>query len=330
MEGSASLQRSVFSLRHEGAADELYDVVIVGAGPAGASAALYAARGRLKTLVLDKAPSSGALAITHKIANYPGVRGEVSGLELLETMRWQAADFGARFVHAPVQGVYVEGDVKEVFTPEAVYRGRALIIATGAMDRGKKLPGEERFLGRGVSYCATCDGAFYQGREVVVLGDNEEALEEALFLTKYASLVHLVVPGKQLLGVSGDRLPELPNLRYRFRCRPVEVVGGERVSGVAVKTPEGGTEVIPGAGVFVYLSGSKPSTEFLMGALPLHEDGYLVAGDDMATPVAGVFAAGDVRRSPVKQAVLAAADGALAAMSADRFLNRRDKIIAQR
>ncbi len=310
---------------------DVYDVVIVGAGPAGASAALYAARGKLRTVVIDKAPSSGALAITHKIANYPGVREEISGLELLERMRWQAADFGAAFVHAPVQGVYVEGEVKEVFTPEAVYRGRALIIATGAMERGSKLPGEERYLGRGVSYCATCDGAFYQGATVAVLGDDEEALEESLFLTKFAERVHLVIPGKKLLGVpEGEPLPNLPNLIYHFQHRPVEVIGGERVEGVKVRTPAGEQTVIPGSGVFVYLSGSKPATEFLMGALPVHGDGYLVADEEMATPVPGVFAAGDVRRSPAKQAVLAAADGALAAMVADRFVHGRQRIVSQR
>lgn len=308
-----------------------YDVIVIGGGPAGASAAMYAARAKLRTLVIDKAPSSGALAITHKIANYPGVRGEMSGVDLLELIRWQAADYGAAFVHAPVQGVYLDGEVKEVFTPDAVYKARAVIIATGAMDRGSKLPGEEQYLGRGVSYCATCDGAFYQGERVVVVGDNEEALEEALFLTKYASEVNLVIPGKKMLGVAeGEPLPERPNLTYLFQHKPLEVVGGQRVEGVAVKAPDGSRTVVPGVGVFVYLSGSRPSTEFLMAAVPLHPDGYLVADEEMSTLVSGVFAAGDVRRSPVKQAVLAAADGAVAAMAADRFLHGRQKIIAQR
>ncbi len=324
-------QRSVFDIAHPEAGKELYDVVIVGGGPAGASAAMYAARGRLKTLVVDKAPNSGALAITHKIANYPGVRGEVTGLELLERMRWQAADFGAVFVHATVQGVYVEGGAKEVFTPDAVYRGRTLIVATGAMDRGRKLPGEERFEGRGVSYCATCDAAFYQGAEVAVLGDNEEALEESLVLTKFAAKVHLVIPGKQILGVpEGEALPEKPNLEYHFQTRPVEVIGGDSVEGVVVRRPDGGQTTIAASGVFLYLSGSRPSTEFLRGALPLTPEGYLVADEGMETPVPGVFAAGDVRRSPVKQAVIAAADGALAAISADRFINNRPKLVAQR
>lgn len=322
--------RSVFEVPVPDAAKELHDVLIIGAGPAGAAAALYAARGKLKTLVIDKAPGSGALAITHQIANYPGVREEISGLQLLERMRWQAADFGAGFVHTPVQGVYVEGGTKEVFTPEAVYRGKALIVATGAMDRGRKLPGEERFEGRGVSYCATCDAAFYQGKETVVLGDNEEALEEALFLTKFAGVVHLVVPGKQIMGMHEETLPERPNLQYHFQTRPVEVVGGDEVEGVVVRRPDGRETTLAAQGVFVYLSGSRPSTEFLRGALPLTPDGYLIADEMMATPIAGVFAAGDVRRSSVKQAVLAAGDGALAAISADRYVNNRPKMIAQR
>lgn len=308
---------------------EVWDVITVGAGPAGAAAALYAARAKLRTLVVDKAPNSGALAITHKIANYPGVREQVSGLELLDIMRRQAADFGAVFRQAPVQGVYVEGDIKEVFTPTAVLRGRALIVATGAMGRARKLPGEDEYLGRGVSYCATCDGAFYEGKEVVVLGDNEEALEEALFLTKYAALVHLVVPGKTLIGVH-EEPPAAANLRYHFQCRPQAVAGDGRVQGVVVRDEGGEERTIPGAGVFIYLSGSRPAVEFLMGALPLTPDGYLQADEEMATPVAGVFAAGDVRRATVKQAVVAAADGAIAAMAADKYVHRRQKLVAQR
>lgn len=310
---------------------EPYDVVIIGAGPAGASAAIYAARAKMKTLVLDKAPGTGALALTNKIANYPGVRGEVTGQQLVDIMRRQAVDFGARFVQANVQGVYLAGETKEVFTPEAVFRGRSVIVATGATERGRKLPGEEQFLGRGVSYCATCDAAFYNQKHVAVLGDNEQALEEALFLTKFASLVHLVIPGKKLLGTEGnDDLPELSNLRYHFQHRPEGIVGGEEIEGVAVTGPDGRSDVIRAAGVFIFLSGGRPSTGFLMGALPLHENGHLVVAPDMSTPVEGVFAAGDVRKGPVKQVVLAAADGALAAIAADRHVNRRSKFIAQR
>jgi len=310
-------------------ARELYDVVVVGSGPAGSTAALYASRGKLRTLVLDKAPGAGALALTAKIANYPGVRGAPSGAELLKIMRLQALDFGAVFIQLPVQGVFLEADEKEIFTPEAVFHTRSLIVATGALERAQRLPGEEKFLGRGVSYCATCDGAFHEGREVVVVGDTEEAVEEAQFLAKHASRVTVLVPGKRILGPHAD-LPSSPRVEYLFQHRVVEILGDSRVEGVKAENPHGQEVFFPASGVFVYLSGTRPSVEFLHNVLPTTPEGYLVADEEMQTPVAGVFAAGDVRRPSVKQAVVAAADGAIAAMAADRFLHRRGKLVAQR
>lgn len=309
------------------AEDRLYDVLIIGGGPAGASAAMYAARSGLSVLVLDKAPSTGALAITQLIANYPGVEGELTGLELLERMRRQAAGFGATFVQTSTQGVYLDGAEKEIYTPEAVYRGKSVIIAVGARGRNKLLPGEEELLGRGVSYCATCDGAFYKGREVAVIGDNEEAVHEAEFLTRFASTVHLIVPLKKLWGV--EELPDLPNLKIYLQTKATAVEGDQKVTGLAISGPTG-TGQLAVDGVFIFLSGSKPGTDFLGGQVPLDSDGYLQCDETMATPVPGVFAAGDARKTPVKQAVLAAADGALAAIAADKYVNSRSRLVAQR
>ncbi|MEL7522906.1 MAG: FAD-dependent oxidoreductase, partial [Cyanobacteria bacterium J06553_1] len=177
-----------------------FDVVIIGGGPAGCTCALYTSRANLKTVILDKNPAVGALAITHKIANYPGVTGEMSGEALLDSMRNQAVEYGTTYQRAQVFGIDVSGETKKVYTPEGTFTGRALVLATGAMGRsGTPFEGESEFLGRGVSYCATCDGAFYRDREVAVVGLNAEAVEEAQFLTKFASMVHWITfkdPGK--------------------------------------------------------------------------------------------------------------------------------------
>lgn len=305
----------------------MYDVIIVGGGPAGASAAIYASRGRLKTLVIDKAPNTGALALTHKIANYPGVPGELTGRELLARMREQAQSFGAEFVQTTITAMDVEDETKYVFTADGMFSAKAIIIATGSKGRSRMLPGEEKLLGKGVSTCATCDGAFFQDKTVAVIGDSEEALDEAAALTKFASRIHFIIPRPQLQGV--EEMPELERTVVHSRTRPLEIVGDERVEGVKVKHPSGAEEVIPVDGVFVFLSGGQPGTELIKEQVPLDDDGYIIVDEFMQSRVPGVFAAGEVRRSPVKQAVVAAADGAIAAMAADKYIHKRATVVPQ-
>jgi thioredoxin reductase (NADPH) len=305
----------------------MYDVIIIGAGPAGTSAAIYTARGNLKTLVIDKAPGTGALALTHKIANYPGVEGELTGKELLEKMRRQAESFGATFLQTTITAVDVEDEVKSIYTADGTFQAKAVIVATGSKGRNRLLPGEERLLGRGVSTCATCDGAFYQGKTVAVIGDSEEALDEVMALTKFVGKIFFIIPRAELQGV--EEMPQLPNTELLYRTRPLEIVGENRVEGVRVRHNSGEEELIPVDGVFVFLSGSKPGTDFLDGQVPLDEEGFMVVDEFMQSPVPGVFGAGEVRKSPVKQAVVAAADGAIAAMAADKYINKRAKIVPQ-
>ncbi len=305
----------------------MYDVIIIGGGPAGATAAIYTARANLSTLVLDKAPGAGALALTHKIANYPGVTGEISGKELLDTIRDQAKSFGATFETTSITAVDLEGETKTIFTAEGMYQSKAVIVATGSKGRNRMLPGEEKLLGRGVSTCATCDGAFFRGKEVAVIGDSEEAVEEAMALTKFASKIHFIVPRPDLQGVDG--FPELENTVYMPKTRPMEILGEGKVSGVKLKTASGEEQLLEVDGVFVFLSGSKPGTDFLLGQVPLDEAGFMELDASMQSPVPGVFGAGEVRRTPVKQAVVAAADGAIAAMAVDKFINRRASLIPQ-
>jgi thioredoxin reductase (NADPH) len=305
----------------------MYDVIIIGAGPAGASAAIYTARGNLKTLVIDKAPNTGALAITHKIANYPGVEGELTGKELLDKMRGQAEGFGAEFIQTNITAVDVEGDTKYVFTADGMYEGKAIIIATGSKGRNRMLPGEESLLGRGVSTCATCDGAFFEGKTVAVIGDSEEALDEAIALGKFANKMFFVVPRLELQGV--EHMPELPNTEIFYKTKALEVLGDNHVNGLKIRTAAGAEEVLDVDGLFVFLSGSKPGTDFLEGQVPLDSEGFMILDALMQSPVPGVFGAGEVRRSPVKQAVVAAADGAIAAMAVDKFINKRAQLIPQ-
>ncbi|MGN7470810.1 NAD(P)/FAD-dependent oxidoreductase [Brevibacillus sp. SAFN-007a] len=305
----------------------MYDVIIIGGGPAGTSAAIYTARGNLKTLVIDKAPGTGALALTHKIANYPGVEGELTGKELLDSMRRQAESFGAEFIQTTISAVDVEEEVKSIFTAHGTFEAKAVIVATGSKGRNRMLPGEEALLGRGVSTCATCDGAFYAGKHVAVIGDTAEALEEAQALTKFADKITFLVPRADLQGV--DEVPELPNTVILYRTRPLEIIGTDTVEGLRIRHAAGEEEVLAVDGVFVFLSGSKPGTDFLDGQVPLDDEGYMILDEYMQSPVPGVFGAGEVRKTPVKQAVVAAADGAIAAMAVDKYIHKRSKVVPQ-
>ena len=307
--------------------EPVYDFLVIGAGPAGSSAAVYAARAGLRTLVVDKAPTAGALALTHKIANYPGVPAEVTGLELLTAMRRQARRFGAAFVRANITSVDLAGEIKAIRLPEGEVKARAVFIAVGSRGRAAKVRGEERFEGRGVSYCATCDAAFFKGKRVAVVGDNAEAADDAVRLARFASEVRIYLPGR---AWTADAEPpgELSNVSMFYRHPLLEVFGEDALEGIAVGSPDGETRV-PVDGVFIYLAGNRPGTEFLGGAVERDADGYVIVDEFLRTGVAGVFAGGDARRTPVKQAVVAAADGAVAAMAADMHIHGRRRIAAQ-
>ncbi|MCS7178648.1 MAG: FAD-dependent oxidoreductase [Anaerolineae bacterium] len=304
----------------------VYDLLIIGGGPAGATAALYGARAGLKTLVIDKGLTAGAAGKAGQIVNFPGL-GPISGPDLVRRIRKQAASFGAEFVTDKVLRVDLSTDPRQVWAGQGVYQGRALIIATGSMGRSRYLPGEERLVGRGVSYCATCDAAFFRDREVAVLGNNDEAVEEALTLARFAARVHFLSPTAELHASPelAQGLSDHPKVAIRLSTQVEEILGNERVEGVRIVSPEG-KEVLPVAGVFVYLQGNVPVTDFLEGQLPLGEGGCLRVDEHFQTAVPGVFAVGDVLCRHLKQAVVAAAEGAVAAMAADRYLHGRAQL----
>jgi thioredoxin reductase (NADPH) len=310
------------------AMQDVYDVLILGAGPAGSTAAIYTARAGLKTLIIHRGPGTSSGSLAERIANYPGVPGEIAGDELVQRMNEQAASFGTQFVQDTIVMAELHGAVKSVSGNQGYYRGRTLIVATGAMGRGTPVPGEEQLVGRGVSYCATCDGAFFRDQQVAVAGNHSEAVEEALFLTRFASRVHLLsqTPELRVPDHVADEVRTHERITLHPATRLLEVVGDDDgVNGARIR--EDSTElVLPVSGVFIYLQGRLPITSFLGDQLPRSEGGCLEVDNMMQTQIPGVFAVGDVLCNHLKQVVVAAGDGAIAARGIERFLSGRENI----
>lgn len=310
--------------------DEVYDFVAIGGGPAGASAAVYASRAQMNTLVIDKAPTSGTLAITHKIANYPGVPGELTGQELLEKMHIQAKDFGTTFVRGNVLSVDFSNEIKTLELPEGVIKAKSVFVAVGAKAPSSKIKGEEEFTGRGVSYCSTCDAAFFKDRTVAVVGDSAEAVHESLALSKFAKEVQFLIPFNKMKGdVDLSELEKRDNVNFFWKYRLKEINGTNKVESLLLQDDQKHEVQMEVDGVFLYLAGMKPGTDFLNGSVERDDDGYIKVDENLKTSIDGVFAGGDARRTPAKQAVISAADGCIAALSADKHINNRKKIKPQ-
>ena len=307
--------------------DRLYDVIIVGAGPAGLSAAIYAARAKYKVLVLEKSKIGGQITITSEIVNYPGVE-MAGGKELTEHMRVQAERFGAAFVMAEVLDMELEQDVKRLHTTKGDYEALGVILAPGANPRKLGFQGEKEFQGRGVAYCATCDGEFFTGKDVFVIGGGFAAVEEGMFLTKYARKVTLIVrePDYTCAKTVSDQLKNFATIETVFETELVEA-GGEQALSYAVfqnnadgkqwryDAPQGET-----FGIFVF-AGYVPNTKWIADCVARSEQGYLITDIDQQTNVSGVFAAGDVCVKNLRQVVTAVSDGAVAATSLERVVS---------
>lgn len=298
------------------------DVLIVGGGPAGYTAALYAARSGLTTLVLEGTAPGGQLAAAESVENYPGEPQAVKGWYLAERMRQGAERSGAATVLARVTALRLPGPKKLAETEAGTFAGRALIYAAGAFPRRLGIPGEERLLGRGVSFCAACDGAFFRGRDVAVVGGGNSAVSEALTLSRLCRQVTVVHRRDTLRaerqGVQA--LEQAGNVRFLWSAAVEAITGDKAVAGLQYRDLVSGRQaLLPCAGVFVAI-GRQPETTLLAGQLPLDPAGYVSADETTATAVPGVFAAGDVRSKRLRQVVTAAADGAVAAHMAAAYL----------
>lgn len=301
----------------------VYDVIILGSGPAGLSAAVYAQRARFHTLIIEEKPLSGGQILdTYEVDNYPGLPG-ITGFELGQKFRTHADQFGAEFVNEQVKEIRIQGEKKRVVTDKADYEARALILATGARHRKLDIPGEKEFTGMGVSYCATCDGAFFRGKHVAVVGGGDVALEDALFLARACEKVYLVHRREEFRGarILQERVKEMKNIELVLNYKPAEIRGKEQVSSVLLHhSMEETQKELQVQGVFIAV-GVVPNTTAIDGMVAQDEEGYIVAGEDTKTSVPGIFAAGDVRTKQLRQVVTAAADGANAITSVERYFS---------
>lgn len=307
-----------------------YDVIIIGGGPAGLSAAIYAARAGLNTLVLDKNSTAGALSMTHQMENYPGVPQAVSGEELLSRFHQQAEGFGAKIVQTQVFGVNLAKETKEVMTSEQSYQGKTVIIATGSMGHKPRLKGEADFIGRGVSYCAICDAAFYKRQTIAVIGEPPEAITELAVLAKFAGKIYLFLKGRVPSAEQMETIRSLPNVQVMEGQSIANIFGSDFVESITVTNANNDKEVLDVSGVFVYLHGNLPIVDFLGQSIELTQQGYIKADrTDMSTSIEGVYAIGDVVAQEIRQVVIAAAEGCIAALSVDQYINQRQKVRSQ-
>jgi len=299
-----------------------YDVIIIGAGPAGLSAAIYSARGGLKTAIFEKAMVGGQINVTDEVENYPGFEESLSGFELTAKMHAQAERFGARFIEEEITAMGMEGLCKVIETDSGKYRAKSVIICTGAHPRRLNIPGEERLTGRGVSYCATCDGALYRDKVVAVVGGGDSAIEEGIFLSRFARKVIVIHRRDELRAqkIIQDRAFKNPKMEFIWDTVVQEIHGEERVGQLELvnrKSKE--ISMLPVDGVFIYV-GILPNNELLESRIELDSAGFVLTDDHMHTNIPGIYAAGDIRHTVLRQVVTATSDGAVAAWSAEKWI----------
>lgn len=299
-----------------------YDLVIIGGGPGGYTAALYAARAGLSVVVLEKLSAGGQMALTEQIDNYPGFEEGIDGFLLGEKMQQQAERFGAVTELADVLSVRLTGDRKEIETSEGTFYGKAVIFATGANPKALGLPNEQALIGKGVNYCAACDGAFYKGKTVVVVGGGNSAAADALLLSRIAEKVILIHRRDTLRATNIYHAPlkNAPNIEFCWNSTVSQLLQGEKLTGVRIQDVNTGEESdIPCDGIFISI-GRTPATALVEGQLDLDSSGYIIADESTKTNLPGVFAVGDVRTKALRQVVTAVADGAIAAHFAEEYL----------
>lgn len=300
----------------------MYDVLIIGAGPAGLTAGIYAARGGLKTGIIEMGMPGGQAASTENIENYPGFPEGIGGYELMNKFHQQAEAYGAEFIFEEVQTLELQGTVKKIHTDSKTLESKTIIIAAGSKPRPLNIPGEATFHGRGVSYCATCDGAFFRGKKVIVIGGGDAALEEGTYLTKFADEVTIVHRRSEFRAaqIAVERAKSNSKIRFAYNSVAEEILGTSHVEGIRIRNLQ--TEeatIMPADGVFVYV-GTEPNDKFIQGELEVTDRGYIKTGNLLQTNISGVYAAGDIRDTPLRQVATAVGDGALVAVEVEKYL----------
>lgn len=316
----------------------MHDLIIIGGGPAGMAAGIYAARAKLKVAILEKVVAGGQAYTTREIVNYPGFK-EIIGPELSKTMAQHTMDFGAEIIKEEVVEVELDGEIKVIKTKKGNrYEAGAVILAVGSQPRMLNVPRERALRGSGVSYCATCDAEFYEGLHVIVVGNGDAALEEAVYIAKFASQVTVIVIHDEGIvdcnRVSAEKAFNNPKIQFSWNSVLEEIRGDDEVESVVIKNLKtGNIKDLEAQGVFIYV-GTVPETGFLQGKINLDERGYIITNDMMETSVPGVYAAGDTRVKYLRQVVTSVADGATAAVAAERYLDEekdfREKILTSK
>ena len=303
--------------------NENYDVIIIGGGPAGLTAGLYTSRARLDSLLIDMEMVGGQIVNAELVENYPGFPDGINGFELGQLMHQQAAKYGLKIITAEATGIELRDGQKVVMTTEGSFISKAVIIAGGSKRQKLNVPGEEQFTGKGVSYCATCDARFFREHSVAVVGGGDDAISEALYLTKFASKVTVIHRRRELRAtrILQERAFSEPKIEFLWDSTVDEICGEESVKRLKINNVTTGEKsTLEVAGVFISV-GFKPDTDYLKGILQLDAIGHIITNEKMETEIPGVYAAGDIRHNSGRQAITAAGDGATAAIYADKFLS---------
>lgn len=301
--------------------EKIYDLLILGAGPAGLTAAIYGCRANLDLLVIEQMVAGGEIASTDRLDNYPGFPEGVGGAEFGQLLEQQARRFGGKIVSAVIKEVDPEGNIKKVMTSQGIFYGRAIIVATGTVPGILGVPGEAKLRGKGISFCATCDGFFFRGKKVAVIGGGDAALQEALFLTRFAGEIILIHRRDTFRAVPylQEQVFKQPRIKILWDTVVKGFNGGQRLEEIVIQNvKDGQTAALPADGAFLYI-GRIPNTAFISG-VEKDGQGYIITSEEMETSLPGIFAAGDLRRKFLRQVVTAAADGAIAASMAVRYL----------
>ncbi len=300
----------------------MYDLIIIGSGPAGLNAALYAGRSGLKTLVIEKEFAGGQVGLTYEVENYIGI-DSINGAELAMKMDAHAKKFGGEFVNEIVESVELNDKIKKVVTNKNTYESPVVILSMGGKPKKINVPGEEEFFGGGISYCATCDGAFYRGKDVAVVGGGNTAVEDAIFLAKFCNKVYIIHrrdtfrAEKKLV----ETMLKNDNIECVYDALTEKIIGDTKVNGIVVKNKNTNEErELKVAGVFIAI-GTKPMTDLVKDKLDLNNEGHIITNEKMETKINGVYAIGDVRNTPLRQVITACSDGAIAAYYAALYLS---------